>query len=1132
MPIRVALNHVTRYKYDRYVRMSPHVVRLRPAPHTRTPILTYRLKVAPEKHFINWQQDPYSNYLARLAFPEPATELRVEVDLTADMTVINPFDFFVDAAAEKYPFEYDAVMKKELQAYLEVGPPGPELAKLIAAHQRRGLRSIDFLVDLNRDIHQRLKYLIRMEPGVQSPAETLRMGMGSCRDFAWLLVNLARHLGLAARFVSGYLIQLVADVKPLDGPAGTPVDFTDLHAWAEIYLPGAGWVGLDSTSGLFTGEGHIPLACTAEPSSASPVSGMVDDCNVEFSFEMSVRRIFESPRVTKPYTPEQWQKIIDLGHRVDTDIQASDIRLTVGGEPTFVSVDDMDGAEWNTTAMGPRKRLLAGNLLKRLQKRFAPGGFLHHGQGKWYPGESLPRWTFGCYWRKDGQPIWQNPALIADEDQSYQYGPTHAREFLQELIKRLGEGALLEHALPAFEDVWYYLWKERRLPANVDPFVNHLENPEDRARLAKVFEQGLDQNVGYALPIRNLGSAGSGYWQTGSWFFRSERMYLIPGDSPMGYRLPLDSLPWVPKADFPYIYHHDPMETLRPLPAARLRQRYVSGAPEAVTPPGIREQSLDDIAGPDGTMSEGLLAEYRRLLAENPPGEFEAGKPAPWIIRTALCVEPRQGILRIFMPPVRNTEDYLDLISRVEETATYLSMPVMFEGYPPPPDPRLNVLKVTPDPGVIEVNIHPVTTWDDAVSVTTGLYQDAHESRLGTEKFMLDGRHSGTGGGNHIVVGGSTPSDSPFLRRPDLLKSLVSFWHNHPSLSYLFSGTFIGPTSQAPRVDEGRFDNTYELEIARGEIGKAGAETPPWMVDRIFRNLLVDLTGNTHRAEFCIDKLYSPDSAAGRMGVVEFRGFEMPPHAQMSLTQQLLLRSLIAQFWHEPYEAGLIRWNSELHDRFLLPHFTNADFQDVLASLKRHPLEPQWFAPHMEFRFPQIGDVTLPSTGGVKLELRQAIEPWNVLGEEPGGGGTVRYVDSSVERVEMKVQGLVDGRHRVACNGVEIPLHGTGVRGEFVAGVRYRAWQPATCLHPTIGIHSPLIFDLVDTWNNRSVGGCTFHSVHPGGRSFATFPVNSFEAESRRAARFFKFGHTPGPITLEELERSKEFPLTLDLRRL
>lgn len=1118
MPIQVALNHKTTYRYDRLVTLLPQVVRLRPAPHCRTPILGYSLRVEPVPHFLNWQQDPYSNYLARLVFPQPVKELKIEVDLVAEMTVINPFDFFIEETAEHFPFSYDATLERELSAYLETEPPGPLLLELVSQLRGRDVRTVDYIVDLNRRLHDKIRYLIRLEPGVQSCEQTLSLCSGSCRDSGWLLVQLLRQLGLAARFVSGYLIQLKADVPALDGPSGPDADFTDLHAWAEVYLPGAGWVGLDPTSGLLAGEGHIPLACTADPITAAPVTGSYswspepgtvehETCESIFSHQMSVERCHEDPRVTKPYTPAEWQAIEQLGHTIDEHLRAGDVRLTMGGEPTFVSIDDMDGEEWNTAALGDMKRQLAGKLLLRLRDRFAPGALLHYGQGKLYPGEPLPRWALGCFWRLDGVPIWENADLYADESHDYGHTPADAERFMNAVAERLGVDPAC--AQPAYEDVYYYLWREQQLPTNLDALKNNLDDPVERHRLAQVFERGLNQVVSYVLPLKAQqaqAEARKTRWMSDRWALRRGNLFLLPGDSSVGYRLPLASLPWAPEEDIEPLVEQDPFAPRAPLPprdARRDRQR-VSSVVDAPRRAG----------GPDAGE-----------LREN----WAVGQSVTGTIHTALCVEPRDGRLHVFLPPQRVLEDYLDLVAAVEATALELKLPVILEGYRPPGDHRINHFSITPDPGVIEVNIHPSHSWDELVTKTTILYEDARRTRLGTEKFMLDGRHTGTGGGNHVVLGGPTPADSPVLRRPDLLRSLITYWHNHPSMSYLFSGLFIGPHSQAPRLDEARNDSLYEMEIAFRQIPDRGGAAP-WLVDRVFRHLLVDVTGNTHRAEFCIDKLYSPDSSTGRLGLVEMRAFEMPPHAQMSLAQQLLIRGLIARFWENPLLDRLIPWGTDLHDRFLLPHFVKQDFEDVIQDLRREGFEFQseWFAPHFEFRYPQIGTATV---GGLVLEIRQAIEPWHVLGEETTSSGTARYVDSSVERVQVQVQGLTEGRQVVTCNGRRVPLQSTGTCGEYVAGVRYRAWQPPTCLHPTVPVNSPLVFDVWDPWLKRSVGGCSYHVVHPGGLAYETFPVNANEAESRRHSRFFPFGHTPGTLEVPPLERHPVSPLTLDLRR-
>ena len=1109
MAIHVAINHKSLYRYDRLVNMSPHVFRLRPAVHCRTPIEAYSLRIEPENHFINWQQDPFGNYQARVVFQEPTRALSVEVDLIADMTVINPFDFFLEASAEHFPFSYDAQLKEELAPFLEIREDGPLLTKWLKNVPRTKQETNNFLVDINQRLWKDVKYTIRMEPGVQSCEETLEKQIGSCRDTGWLLVQILRHLGLAARFVSGYLVQLVADQKPVEGPAGPPQDFTDLHAWCEVYAPGAGWIGLDPTSGLFAGEGHIPLACVPDPVSAAPVTGYTDPCETEFTYSNTVQRVYEDPRVTKPYTETEWNGINALGQQVDADITHNDIRLTMGGEPTFVSTDDMEGVEWDTEADSPKKRELAAGLLQRLRDSFGPSGALYYGQGKWYPGEPLPRWKFGCFWRKDGIPVWRNDKLLAEPHKDYGFDAKDAERFILHLAKGLGLSP--DQIVPAYEDALFFLWTEERLPVNVDPLEFDFKEVSGRQRLAQLLQdEALGEPIGYALPLRwdLVGDA----WESCLWKFRGRHMFLIPGDSPVGLRLPLESIESVSPEEREVVYERDPLEP--------------------------REESLDGL--------ETAHTERTSVV------ESEAEQR---IFQTALCIEPRGGRLHIFMPPLTHVEHYLRLLEALEETADALQMPVILEGYEVPYDPRIESLDVTPDPGVIEVNIHPAKNWEEVVHNTTTLYEQARLAGLSAEKFMLDGRHTGTGGGNHIVIGGATPADSPFLRQPHLLRSLITYWQHHPGLSYLFSGTFIGPTSQAPRVDEGRDERLYELEVAFEQMSVESGDAedvPPWLVDRLLRHLMVDLTGNTHRAEFCIDKLYSPDSASGRRGLLELRAFEMPPHPQMSVVQMLLVRALIAKFWETPYKGKLVRWGTELHDRFMLHHYVRADIQEVVTELQEagYPFEMAWLDPFFEFRFPKLGTVNV---GDIEIELRMAIEPWHVLAEEISRTGTSRYVDSSVERLQVKVCGLTDSRYTVTCNGRRLILHNTGTHGEYVGGVRYRAWQPPSALHPTIGIHSPLVFDIIDTWNGRAVGGCTYHVSHPGGRHYDAFPVNAYEAESRRVSRFGADGHTPGvmqpppvsastgqfypegnplgPTSVPPEEMNAEYPYTLDLRR-
>ena len=1097
MPLHVALSHRTSYRYERPIALGPQTIRLRPAPHARTPVVSYALTIAPQPHFLNWMQDPQGNHLARVVFPERVTHFDVTVDLVADMATINPFDFFLEPEAETWPFQYDPVLEQELAPFRRTEPAGPLLAGFLAEVPRGEQPTVDMLVGLNRRIQERTAYVVRMEAGVWTPEETLGNGRGSCRDSAWLLVQALRHLGYAARFVSGYLIQLVADRKPVTGAEGPTEDFTDLHAWAEVYLPGAGWIGLDATSGLMAGEGHIPLAASPEPASAAAISGLAEKAEARFDFAMAVTRIRETPRVTRPYAEGQWQDILAQGERVDRALAAGQVRLTMGGEPTFVAADDMDAPEWNTEALGPGKRRHAGRLLRRLAGLWAPGAALQHTTGKHYPGEQLPRWALHAHWRRDGEPVWRDPALLAGDEDRDTATAADAARFAALLAGRLRLDPGLVR--PAHEDIHYYLWRERRLPANVLAEDARLRDPLERARLARVYGRGLAAPVGSVLPLRRVTRDGRRVWESGRWLLRDDTLFLAPGDSPIGARLPLESLPWADPETIEAETEADPM------------------APKAALPPHRASQ---------GVMGRGGMHPGARPVRQDPP---VVGRGEPGLVRTALTVEAREGRIHVFYPPLTAVEDWLDLTAAVEATAAEAGRKVVLEGYPPPRDERLLSFSVTPDPGVIEVNIHPSASWAEHVARTEVLYEEARQLGLSAEKFMLDGRHVGTGGGNHVVMGAASPSDSPFLRRPDLLKSLLGFWHNHPGLSYLFSGLFIGPTSQHPRVDEARGDAVAELEIAFARI-EPGRETPPWLVDRLFRNLLADMTGNTHRTEFCIDKLFAPESSSGRLGLVEYRAFEMPPHARMAAAQALLMRSAVAAFWQHPYERRLVRWGTRLHDEFMLPHYVEQDLRDALDELRGlgFPLDPAWFAPHLEFRFPRIGQVTLL---GTTIELRHALEPWHVLGEDPAAGGTVRYVDSSTERLQARVAGWVAERYTLACNGYEVPLVPTETEGEHVGGIRFKAWDPPSALHPTIRAQGPLVFDLYDRWTGRSLGGLTHHVAHPGGRNYEALPVNANEAEARRRTRFQPFGHTPGPMPPPVAVPVREAPRSLDLRR-
>jgi uncharacterized protein (DUF2126 family) len=648
---------------------------------------------------------------------------------------------------------------------------------------------------------------------------------------------------------------------------------------------------------------------------------------------------------------------------------------------------------------------------------------------------------------------------------------------MQQLVSRLAVDAA--HVQTAFEDPWPALMDEQQLPPDVEAMEAELDDPEVRRRLAPaLLERGIAEPVGMVLP---LGQDDRG-WFSSEWSFRRDQLFLIPGDSPIGLRLPLETLEGVARGYFP----------------------------EDVT------------VKPEPLRFDPRIAQWQGGLVSSPEGDGN--------LFTALCVEPRDGVINVFLPPLESSDAFLQLVAALEECCSALNEAINIEGYKPPSDPRLRSLAITPDPGVIEVNLPVCQSFAEYLQQMEMVTDAANHAGLCTEKYQLDGREVGSGGGNHITLGGYCAAESPFLQDPMLLGSLLRYLQHHPALSYLFTGIFVGPTSQAPRLDEARHDSLYELELALAQLSERGDDVLPWDVDRALRNLLLDVAGNTHRTEVCIDKLYAPGSLAGRQGLIELRAFEMPPHERMAAVQMLLARALVARMKTEPYEGELVRWGSQLHDRFMLPHYLWRDMCDVARDMQDHgiAMDAEWFRPFLDYRFPVFGRV---QRDDIQVEIRSALEPWPTLGEQTVGPLVARHVDSSLERLQVMVRGLVPERHSVGVNGVELPLTATGVAGEGVAGVRFRAWQPPHCLQPGIAPHHPLRFDVIDRWGKRSLGACSYHVWHPQDHGFNEPPLTAFEAAARRAQRFTTEGHMPYPVSLRPAKVAPEQPLTLDLRR-
>ena len=1033
MSTRIALTHRIDLQFNQQVQVSTHWLRLRPAPHTKAMIEAYSLKIEAEPNFLNWVRDPYENYLARLDLPEPVSRLGLVVELIAELSPVNPFNFLVEPYAVKFPFEYPKQLARELAPYLRVGDVGPRLAAWLAEFKLMPGYIMERLGELNLKLCQ--AFPERRDTGLSLELDLeamLDIGRASAGDLAWLLTLSLRSLGLAARFTSGYMVMLA---QPEGG-----LEIAKLHAWAEVYLPGAGWVGMDPAAGIFTAEGHIPLASAPEPLRTSPMVGTFEACEETQTESIGLRRLAPQP-INWPYADSNWADIRALSGKIDAALKSQSINLSLGLDISFVSRHHSSEPEWTTAALGQNKRLVAVELLDRLRNCIAPGGVLHLGQCDWYAGESLPRWRLGCFFRLDDVPIWRNQKLLGFQQTSVPISSSDAKRFSELLASELGVAASFVH--PAHEDGLHQLWMNRSI-FDYKPAVEDLHEPTRRKALAELLSQDKGEPVGFVLPLRWDGAKSR--WSSGNWTFRRNGLYLTPGDFSIGYRLPLESLP-----------------------TGEL------GAVEA-DPERCQFEERPVLAEVSGELSARFAAFAAELAADPEAADVEgcySARPP----RTAVCVQVRQGRLFVFLPPMTHLEHYLDLVAALESTATKTGIPVMLEGYEPPEDYRLGRLLAQPEPGMLKLSLPEVQGFEQQHQLVLAAYREAEQCGLRGERILTDGKREPPGGRAEIRLGGITPAQSPFLQRPELLRSLIVYWQRHPCLSYLFTDRSIGPGGSAPRPDEGRDDALYELATALQRF-PAGATSMPWLPDRLLRHLLADAAGDMKRAEIRIDRLYPPERSSARLGRIALRSFETPPHARLAGLQSLLVMGILAHLAQTPQAGDLIDWGSSLHDRFMLPRILWNDLKTVLCELDAsgYPFQLEWFKPFLDLRFPLLGQI---QTGDIGLHLRHAHEPWPVLAEETTASGVSRFVDSANARVEVTCTGLTPSRYALVCNGHRTPLQESGVAGELVCGVRFKAFNPPSTLHPTKLPVNSLVFDLVDTWTGKVVLGCTYIPPRP-----------------------------------------------------
>lgn len=1050
MNTRIAIHHHIEQRFERKVNLSTHWLRLRPAPHTTSRVEAYSLKVGVEPHFLNWVRDPYENHLARLDLPEPVTGLCIRLELLVELSGRNPFDFLVEPSAFSFPFAYSEHLTKELAPYLKKDIPGPRLRAWLDALDVPPGYVIERLGDINLRFYDRLPAFGPSRPGAVDTEKVLAQGGGSPWEIAWLATLTLRHLGLAARFTSGYHIAM-AQSEPTQ-------DVARAHAWTEVYLPGAGWIGLDPAAGVFTSEAHIPLASAPEYLRTMPVTGYFEHCRASLEETLTVRRMTPAGE-SGPYSECQWADIVALGRRVNDELQSRTIDLHLGQSLSFVSAA-AEAPEWTTAALGADKSRAAEDLLYRLKARLAPGGIVHLGQGQWMGGEGLPRWRLGLFFRGDGFPVWREASLLGRRQAAFKPTSADACRFAALLAQNLGLAS--DFVMPAYEDGLHQFWLHRA-DLNSTPATEDLSDPGKRRALAARLTGDHDEPAGFVLPLRWDPVAEA--WSSGVWSFRRGRLVLLPGESALGYRLPLDSLPvgdWATAEPEPERCQFDERPLL-PRDFGELNARFTT-----VTP------ATESFATAD--------PQYRDT---RPP-------------RTALAVQVRHGQVHVFLPPLTHLEHYLSLVAAVEATAKQVGVPVMPEGYEPPEDHRLLRLTLEPDSGCLKLLLPEIAGFAAQSALMEAAYAEAWAAGLRGERRMADGTSLAPGGRAEIRLGGTMPANSPFFRSPELLRSLIVYWQRHPSLSYLFAGRLIGPGGTAPRPDEGRDDALYELAIALERI-PSGPCAVPWVPDRLLRHLLADPSGDMRRAEIRIDQLYPPDRSSLRLGRTIVRSFETPPVPRMAALQALLVQGLILVFAREPVRAEPVEWRSALHDRFMLPQVLWEDFLGVLRDLKNAdlPFQAEWFLPLVELRFPVLGRV---QAGDLELELRTALEPWPVLAEESTPSGTVRFLDVANDKVQVLCRGATPGRHVLVCNGLRVPLRSAERTGELVAGVRFKACELPSTLHPTQPAVDSLVFDLVDAWSGRVLGGCTYIPSQPDPE--ATIELGRNVGFSREAAPY------------------------------